>query len=63
MAKTLIFYIGRIMQLFGILTAVFSLVAFFNQEGQMGNMIKWAGAGVVEFYVGYAIIALSGKKV
>ncbi len=51
------------MQLFGILTAIFSLVAFFNQEGQMGNMIKWAGAGVVEFYVGYAIIALSGKKV
>ncbi|VAX21681.1 hypothetical protein MNBD_NITROSPINAE02-794 [hydrothermal vent metagenome] len=50
------------MQLIGIVTACFALIFSFNNEGEMGTMLRWGGAGLVEFYIGYALTAFAGKK-
>ena len=62
MAQLLTFYLGKTMQVLGIATACGSLIYFFNQEHAMGPMLKWAMAGVAEFYVGYGITAMTGRK-
>lgn len=62
MVRTIAFYIGRALQLIGMGMAAFAILAYFNQEGQSGIMLKWGLAGLVEFYIGYGITMLVGNK-
>ncbi|MBI5814099.1 MAG: hypothetical protein HZB29_00630 [Nitrospinae bacterium] len=62
MIRAAAYYLGRAMQVMGMLTAAASLIAFFNVDGQMGTMMKLAGAGLAEFYIGYGLIVFGGVK-
>ncbi|VAX15108.1 hypothetical protein MNBD_NITROSPINAE01-1476 [hydrothermal vent metagenome] len=62
MFKTVIFYLGRALQLIGMAMAAFAIFVYFNQDGKSGIMLKWGFAGLVEFYVGYGLTALAGSK-
>jgi len=62
MFKTVIFYLGRALQLIGLGMVVFAILAYFNQEGKGGIMLKWGLAGLIEFYIGYGLTALGGHK-
>lgn len=45
----------------GIVTTGASLILFGGADGRMGDMFKLAFAGVAEFYIGYAIISMTGR--
>ena len=62
MFQTVIFYLGRALQLIGMGMVVFAILAYFNQEGKSGIMLKWGFAGLIEFYVGYGLTALGGRR-
>ncbi|MBI4666152.1 MAG: hypothetical protein HY751_07080 [Nitrospinae bacterium] len=62
MFNVFFFYIGRALQILGMITAAMALLTYFNQQENMGTMMKIAGAGLVEFYVGYGITMLTGRK-
>ncbi|MBF0171610.1 MAG: hypothetical protein HQK87_11100 [Nitrospinae bacterium] len=53
------YYLGRTLQLLGLLTAVAALL-LFNDD--MGEMMKIAFAGLVEFYLGYGLMAMTGRR-
>lgn len=53
------FYLGKTLQLLGMLTAVAALV-LFNDD--MGDMMKIAFFGLIEFYVGLGLIAATGRR-
>jgi hypothetical protein len=53
------YYFGRALQLMGMITAVAALVVF---NADMGEMMKMAFFGLAEFYVGYGLIAATGRK-
>ena len=62
MINVAVFYFGRAMQIMGMMTAAVALFVSLNQDGQMGNMMKFALGGLAEFYIGYALTAFSGRK-
>ena len=62
MGLTLVFYIGRVLQVMGIVTVASALIVFGGADGRMGDMLKLAFAGVAEFYIGYAITAMAGRR-
>jgi hypothetical protein len=47
------------MQIVGIATACMALLSF---GADMATMFKWTGAGLLEFYLGYALIISVGQK-
>lgn len=62
MGAVIVFYLGRALQVMGMITATAALIVYGGVEGGMGPMMKLAGAGLVEFYVGYGLLALAGRK-
>ena len=46
----------------GIVVTAFALIVFGGADGRMGDMLKFAIGGIVEFYIGYAITAMAGRK-
>lgn len=46
----------------GIVVTAASLIVFGGADGRMGDMLKFAFAGIAEFYIGYAITAMAGRK-
>lgn len=62
MVETLVYYIGRALQVLGMATAAVSLFVYMGDEKGMGPMMKFAGLGLVEFYIGYGLTMMVGKK-
>lgn len=62
MGLAVVFYIGRVLQIMGIVTTAASLIVLGGADGRMGDMLKLAFVGIAEFYIGYAITAMAGRK-
>jgi len=57
MAGQIVFYIGRVMQILGLLTAGYALLAL-----DMGPMFKLTAIALVEFYFGYWLTIMVGER-
>ncbi len=59
--KGAFFIFGRTLQVIGMGTVLIAFLSFFKQQ-DMGVMMKTTLIGVVEFYVGYYIVGVTGEK-
>ncbi len=59
--KTIIYYLGKSLQLIGMGTVLIAFISFFG-EPKMGLMFKLTAMGLVEFYGGYILISYTGVK-
>lgn len=59
--KGAFFIFGRTLQIIGMGTVLIAFLSFFKQQ-DMGGMMKTTLIGVVEFYVGYYIVGVTGEK-
>ena len=59
--KTLIFYLGKTLQLLGIGTVFIAFAGFFS-NASMGLLLKITFAGMVEFYLGIYLVSKTGIK-
>jgi hypothetical protein len=59
--KGAFFIFGRTLQVIGMGTVLIAFLSFFKQQ-DMGVMMKTTIIGVVEFYVGFYIVGVTGEK-
>jgi len=59
--KAVIYYLGKTFQIIGMGTVFIAFISFF-WEPKMGEMFKITFVGIVEFYLGYFMVASSGEK-
>lgn len=56
-----LFYLGRSLQILGMLVVLKAFLSFFGQQN-MGDMMKTTAVGVAEFYLGYYLVVSTGEK-
>jgi len=59
--KTVLYYLGKSLQLIGMGTVLIAFLSFFG-EPKMGLMFKLTAMGLVEFYGGYFLVSYAGVK-
>ncbi len=60
--KGYLYYAGKAFQILGMGTVVVAFISFFA-EPLKGDMFKLTFLGLIEFYIGYLVVAYTGQKV
>ncbi len=59
--KTLLYFVGKTLQLIGIGTVLIAFIHFFSRS-PMDDLMKLAIIGTAEFYIGNFIVTRTGVK-